>query len=386
MEIIRLAIRNLVRRPVRTALTVLGVTIAIAFTVALLSISEGFVIAINQSTARQGEHIVVLPEETGFQPAPMLETYGATFSQEAIDKIVRIENVKAVYPVFTRTLMPRRELAAFLSLNGVTSAFLTDLRPYLKVERGRLLRDSDKDALVIGAIVATQHKLDMGSKLDVQGRELEVVGVLRPSGGILEDMISYLPLGTAQELFGGQGKVTLAAVTVKDLDRAEATAKQINGAVAGVKAQTSEELMGVLMDFVKIARSMHLGVASIALLIGILFVLSTMIMAVSERVKEIGTMRAIGASRGLVFRLIMSESVIIGAVAGGLGCLGGYLLSRLITFGVAQVVGVSFLQTAVTPRIFATGIVTALLIGTVAGLYPAWRIARANIVGSLRHE
>jgi len=367
-------------------LTILGVTVAIAFTVGLLSISEGFIITTNQSIARQGEHILVRPQETAFHPMPMIETYGATFPQELIDRIRSIDNVEAVYPVFTYTMVPGQGMMSFISLNGVTPSFVSDLRSYLTLEKGRFLEEGDKYVVVIGAMVAEEQQLSLGSQIKVRGRDLEVVGILRPSGGIFEDMIAYVPLETLQSLLHAPGELTLAAVTVKDLDRASETAVEITSSIPEVTAQTSEEVLGILTDFIGIARAMHFSVASIALLIGILFVLSTMVMAVSERVREIGTMRAIGASRGLVFRLILAESLMIGLVAGAVGCLGGYLVSRLITFGVSKAVGVAFLQTMVTPRILAMGLLTALLIGALAGLYPAWRISRANIVESLRHE
>jgi ABC-type antimicrobial peptide transport system permease subunit len=73
-------------------------------------------------------------------------------------------------------------------------------------------------------------------------------------------------------------------------------------------------------------------------------------------------------------------------VAGGIGCLGGYLLSRIITFGIAEVMGVTYMEALVTPRIIILGMVIALFMGVLAGLYPAWRIARSNIVEALRYE
>ena len=109
-------------------------------------------------------------------------------------------------------------------------------------------------------------------------------------------------------------------------------------------------------------------------------------MAVSERTKEIGTMRAIGASRRTVFRLIVTESLITGLVAGVLGCLGGYALSKLITYAIAEFAGAAFLQTMVAPWIFGAGMLIALFIGALAGLYPAWRVSRLDIVESLRYE
>ncbi len=389
---IKLALRNLTRRRTRTILTILGVTIAITFTVGLLSITEGFIASFSRSTQEQGEHILVLPEEVAGHPMPMLESLGARFPEENLEWIQNnVDNVKAVYPIYSQTLYfgTGMSIEDYIALNGVTPAFLTELRPFLEVEQGRLLQEGDEYEykLVIGSAVAKAQDLKVKNILPVLvgGEEFEVVGVLKSSGSF-DDMIAYAPIEALQKVYREQDEVTSAAVTVWDLDRTEETAQEITDNVPGVVARTMEEIVDTMTGFLSMARAIHFSVASIALLIGILFILSTMLMAVSERTKEIGTMRAIGTSRRTLFRLIVTESLITGLIAGALGCLGGFGLSKLITYAIAEFVGVAFLQTMVSPRIFAAGLLIALLIGALAGLYPAWRISKVNIVEALRYE
>jgi len=388
--VLKLALKNLTRRRTRTILTILGVTVAISFTVGLLSITEGFMTSVNQSVQERREDIFVLPEEVAGLPMPMIESYGARFPEDYCSQIQSISNVEAVYPVFSQSLYRTGgSMKDFIALNGVTPAFLTDLRPFLEVERGRLLQEGDEQVVVIGSTVAEAQGLEVRGILEVGEQLFEVVGVLKPSGGF-DDMIAYAPIKALQEIYGEPEKITSAAVRVDDPDKAEETATGITNAFASssprVVAQTMEELLGKMTDFLSTARAIHFSVASIALLIGVLFILSTMLMAVSERTKEIGTMRAIGTSRRSIFRLIVTESLIISLIAGGLGCLGGWLLSKLITYAIAKLAGVTFLEAIVSPRIFGTGLVIALLIGALAGLYPAWRISKVNIVEALRYE
>jgi len=388
---IKLALRNLTRRRTRTILTILGVAIAITFTVGLLSITEGFISSFEQSTEERGEDIFVLPEEVAGHPMPMMESYGARFPEEYVGDIQSIDNVKAVYPVYTQTLYfgtGGKPMEDYIGLNGVTPAFLTELRPFLEVEHGRLLEEGDEYKLVVGSAVAEAQGLEVGSTLPpelTKGQGFEVVGILKSSGGF-DDFLAYAPIETLQGLYGDQDKLTIAAVTVKDLDKTEETAREITEALPNVAARTMEELVSMMSDFLSMARAMHFSIASIALLIGVLFILSTMLMTVSERMKEIGTMRAIGVSRRTLFRLIVTESLITGLIAGALGCLGGFGLSKLISYAIAEFAGVAFLQTMVSPRIFAAGLLIALLIGALAGLYPAWRISKVNIVEALRYE
>jgi len=97
-------------------------------------------------------------------------------------------------------------------------------------------------------------------------------------------------------------------------------------------------------------------------------------------------MRAIGTHRRFIFQLIVTESLITSLFAGALGCLGGYALSQVITLVLSELVGLTYFAPVVSVRIFAIGIGIALLVGVLAGLYPAWRISKINIVKALRYE
>jgi putative ABC transport system permease protein len=213
-----------------------------------------------------------------------------------------------------------------------------------------------------------------------------VIGILKSTGG-LDDYIVYAPLQDVQQALDREGWVTGAAVTVTDPTTTEETADAIsNLGSEEFYCQTSEQIAGVVKNLISMARAIHLSVASIALLIGVLFVLSTMLMAVSERTKEIGTMRALGVHRITIFRLIVTESLITGVLAGGIGFLGGIGLSKLITWAIHKVASAAFLQAVVSPRLLGFGLLIAVLIGILAGLYPAWRITKTNIVEALRYE
>jgi len=199
-------------------------------------------------------------------------------------------------------------------------------------------------------------------------------------------MIIYLPISTLQEIFEQKDKITFLAVVVDDVGKVKETAARISNSVKGVVAQASEDIIGLLKDWIGTARTIHFIIASFALLIGVLFVLSTMMMSVSERTKEIGVLRAIGAGKGFIFRLILFESLIIGIFGGILGCLLGYLISYSITQLASRAFGLVFIRTQVTTRILGFGMETSLLIGALAGLYPAFRISKTNIVQALRYE
>lgn len=392
----RLALRNLTRRRTRTALTILGVAVAITFTVGLLSITEGFMNGFNMSAKERKEDIYVLPKGARGLGSPLLVSSGAEFSEQRVQDIGGVLNVKAVYPFYTRQIYfgdgTGSVMESFFVLDGVTPDFLVDLRPSLEVEAGQLLEQGDylDDRLnvVVGAEIARSVKLQVGQTLplEVGGLVPTVIGILKSTGG-LDDYIVYAPLQDVQQALDREGWVTGAAVTVTDPTTTEETADAIsNLGSEEFYCQTSEQIAGVVKNLISMARAIHLSVASIALLIGVLFVLSTMLMAVSERTKEIGTMRALGVHRITIFRLIVTESLITGVLAGGIGCLGGVGLSKLITWAIHKFASAAFLQAVVSPRLLGFGLLIAVLIGILAGLYPAWRITKTNIVEALRYE
>ena len=390
MAIIKLALRNLTRRPVRTALTIMGVAVAISFTVGILSISEGFMASFENSMAQQGMDIVIVPKEAEAFPYPDVAAFVGSFSEELVAEIEQIENVKAVYPVFTAIPMEMMttlsdKMGAIPILNGVTPDYFTEITPYLRLKEGCLFVADDRNVMVAGSGIADVLGLEVGSSMDIREQPFEVVGILQPSGG-MDDGMLFIPLNALQEAYGKQGQLNYVPVKVEDIARAEETAQRISDRWPNISAQTMQSVVDKLTDLVGIVRAAHMGLSTVALLIGVLFILSTMLMAVGERVKEIGTMRAIGIHRSFIFRLIVIESLVTSIIAGAVGCLGGYILSQIITWVLSEFLGLTYFAPVVSVRIFVTGFGIALLVGVLAGLYPAWRISRANIVESLRHE
>jgi putative ABC transport system permease protein len=381
MGILQLAIKNLGRRKTRTILTVLGVVVAISFTVGLLSVSEGFMITFEDSIRRRGADIYVLPK--GVMTVPVPGTAHITFPEDYVNQISTYENVDVAVPIM--------EVAVFLEetvpliVHGIPPLSFELVEPYANVEEGRLLKEEDEYAILLGYAPCQRQNLDVNETINLMGRNFTVVGVLKRLGGF-EDGLARVPLKTLQEVYGREGLVNFALIKVKDINRVDKTTSMIEENFPELSALTVEELVAQTNELLGIARAIHLSVASVSLLIGILFVFCTMLMAISERVHEIGILRAIGASRTYIFKLIVVESMIISIIGGAIGCVGGFALSKVINFGLAELVGVTFIETVVSPRLIIAGIIIALFVGGFAGLYPAWKASKQNILEALRYE
>ncbi|MFC1934992.1 ABC transporter permease [Chloroflexota bacterium] len=387
MLVPKLAVKNLTRRRARTILTILGVGIAIAFTVTILSISEGLMSSFENSIAKQGADIVIVPKEAEAYPYPDVAAFVGSFPEDLLSKIEQIDNVKSTFPVFTAIpmdFMPDRP-GAMPILYGITPDYFVQIAPHLTLVEGRLIRDVNEYAVIAGSGIASVADLDLGDMLEFRGQQFEVVGILEASGS-MDDAMLYAPLRSLQQAYGKEGQLTFVPVKVNDITLAEATAQEISARWPIISAQTLKSLVDKFSDLLGIVQAANVGLSTVALLIGILFILSTMMMAVGERVKEIGTMRAIGVHRSFIFRLVIMESLITSLIAGVIGCLTGYLLSIAITYVLSEFFGLSYFAPLVNARIFIIGIVIATGVGATAGLYPAWRISKTNIVQALRYE
>ena len=387
MLLLTLARRNLTRRRARTILTIIGVGIAIAFTVTILSMSEGLMVSFENSVAEQRSDIVIVPKEAEAYPYPDVAAFVGSFPEELLDEIEQLDNVKKAFPVITAIpmdFMPEKP-GAMPILYGVTEEYFPEVVPYLEIAEGRFIEDGDEYTLVAGSGIAMVTELSLGSTLEFRGKAFEVVGILKSSGS-MDDGMLYAPLKSLQETYSKPGQLTFVPVKVNDVSQAEATAQEISNQWPMVSAQTQKAMIEKFSDVMGMVEAANVGLSTVALLIGILFILSTMIMAVGERVKEIGTMRAIGVHRRFIFQMVITESLITSLIAGVIGCISGYLLSLIITFVLSEFVGLTYFAPMVSARIFLTGICIAIVVGALAGLYPAWRISKTNIVQALRYE
>jgi len=382
---LKLALRNLTRRKTRTGLTVMGVAVAISFTVGILSVTEGFMVSFTGSMRRQGADIFIMPKQLGGFGMPGFGPVTATLPESILSRVKDDPNVESVYPAFGGILTSTVPFFQAVMVSGVEPRSLSEMKPYLKLSQGRMLQPQDRDALVVGSRVSETNGLRAGDVFEIEDARFKVVGVFAPTGG-LDDGLCYTTLPVAQKVFERPGQVTHLFVKVKDTVQAPETARRLQHNLPRTSVQTVLEVLDRTIQLLWIARAIHLSMASIALLIGVLFVLSTMLMAVSERVKEIATLRAIGFGKGKVFRLILLESCAISVVGGLAGCIGGFILARVIEMGIGYAFHISYFRTLVTPRILAFGFSVAILIGSTSGLYPAWRIARTNIAEALHYE
>lgn len=387
MIYLNLGIKNLTRKKIRTALTILGITLSISFTVGLLSVSEGFLSTFNNTLSRRGVDMFIFSKKAGTSPLFMGGlSEKLVIPGNYVEKIKKIENVDLVVPVSVAYAnLDVFTLGVPFIIDGIPPEVLPKLRVHSELLSGRLLNKDDKYSLLLGYTVAKERNLKVGDEYTVLDIPFKIVGIYKQEGTLV-DMKVNAPLRIIQEIKGGKNKIDYIMLRVKNIEKIKEIEKNIKKEFPSLSTYTLKEIIGQAREILLVARAVHLSISSFALMVGILFIACTMIMSISERVREFSTLRVIGASKKFIFFLTLSEAIILSSISGILGCIGGYFLSKLIVYFVKYLVKVSYLNTYVSWRIFIYGILISILCGVISGVFPAWGIAKRNISEGLRYE
>ena len=354
--------RGLLRRPVRTGLTLVGISLGIAAVVALVGMSRGFETSWASGLKSRGTDIVVSNLRSALTPKP--------FSASAIERIKPLPHVAETSGL----------LVDFVSVEKV-DLMIVSARQWggfdwknLKVVSGRLPNDENEKAVVLGTSAAEQLGKKAGDKLQLESEELEVVGIV-DGGAFVENGAVILALPIYQDITGNQGKISVIDVSVTPGTTKEEMAdlmKQINAVVPEGRAVLAGENIHDSQAF-KIIHAMSWGTSLLAVLVGVLGVMNTMLMTVFERTQEISVLLAIGWKRLRIVRMILLESAMLGLL-GGIGGVALGLVGVKIIANAPIIRGL--LEPDLTPELLVRGVVIAMVVGIFSGLYPAWRSSR----------
>lgn len=381
-----LGIRNLTRKKIRTLLTMTGIVLAIGFTVGLLSLSEGFERSFQETMTAGGPQLLVTAK--GKAKVPIFITRAATLDENIAIEIGKIKNVEVAEPVYQTMFFQGDVLALkFPSLiAGIPPDTFFKMRPQAKIVKGRALEKNDRYTAVLGTAIYDNLETSIGKKVTLLlENEFTVVGKLKKENKFF-DYCAYIPLKTIQDAFQDKGKINQILVKLSDLTQMDETIKTIQKKYPHLEVQTMQDTVKEMKQMTSIARAVHIGVSTFAVGIGILFVASTMIMSISERIREFATVRVIGASGNFILKLVLSESIALSSLGGILGCILGFLLSKGLDGLILHLAGETFFRTYVSPRIFIWAMCISLFIGSIAGLFPTIMIMKKNLAESLKYE
>jgi putative ABC transport system permease protein len=383
-----LAIRNLIRRPLRTGLTAAGLAAAVAVLVCIWSFGNGYKRALGTELERMGMHLMLVPLGCPYDAAARVlkgKTLENSLPESALQEARRDSAVAVAAPLLMAAL-PRPETGRADMWVGLDQSALA-LKPWWKTKEGTNWF-LNAESTILGVDAAETEMRAPGDWLysPETGQKLQVAGILERSG-TSDDSLFFVPLATAQRMLNQPGRLTAIALRLKDPSELRAATERLQR-IPGAQVVTLTEMMGTFLNLVGAVRTLLLSIAVLAIAISGLSVFNTIMAAVVERTCELSVMRAIGASRYQVMRLIVLESVIL-ASAGTLVGLGlAVVAGSGIENAIRQITPLAPAERLLSPTM---GIVlqTALLgivAGGIGGLLPAWRASRLQPAQALNVE
>jgi ABC-type antimicrobial peptide transport system permease subunit len=363
-----MVLKNLWRRKTRAVLTMLGIAIGVAAVVAFSAFGEGWATGFEKTMSTADADLTV-----GQKDAVMLMM--SSVDEEVGGEIKQIAGVSEVNGVIIGILsMP--EAPYFIAIGQDTRGFA--IKHYRLVAGQPIF---SRKQVILGKTTAKNFKKTVGENFRINDVGYRVVGIYE-TGVSFEDGGAVIGLADAQSAFDKRHQVSYLALKVKDVRRLDEIKNEIETrwpdltASRSGEATTQSETLGLFSSF-----GWFLGI--FAVLVGGLGMMNTTLMSVFERTREIGVLRAVGWRRRRIVGMIMAESVTLAAAGGILGIVLGVGLTWLASLSpaVATLLGGVF-----TPTIFIQAIATALLLGTLGGIYPAWRAAQLAPIEAMRYE
>jgi putative ABC transport system permease protein len=378
-----LIIRNITQRKFRTGLTVFGIALGIFAVMVMGGMSEYFNRHVERSLSLM-DKIQVIPE-TGY--------LGGSIDESSVRKVRRVPGVLDAYGLLW---MPYDVEGMGLIGDYVVGIPPDKQKPTLKDTKltdGRLLDPGDGYRSVIGSNVARKFKLEVGDELPIKSkryrgtesithtRNFTVVGILEFTGTDYDNIIA-IPLKTAQKFYElGNILSYIWVVPYQDINE-EDLAKRIELSVEKITAISPQQLRKQIESSLIVISLITLSSAVLAAIIGGLSVMNTMLMSVSERTKDFGLMKAMGAEVKDILYLTMGESALIGILGGIIGIIGGGLFIYYMNEYLSSMGMVLF---AITPRLMVISLLFAAVLGTLSGSFPAYRAARMNPMEAMKY-
>jgi putative ABC transport system permease protein len=406
-ESFRVAFGSLRSNKLRTALTLVGIVVGVAAVIAVVTIIKGLDKTVASTFSSQGSTVFTITKR------PMVITSREQFIQTNKRKDIANEDADAIRRACNAcwrigTAVGKRETIKHgdqkseeVSTRGM-SLSMFDIEA-LNIDAGRLWTESEaaagRDVCVIGVDVlenvfggAAPDKA-VGQELRVGGRSFEIAGVVQRQGkifGFSRDNFVFLPFETFQKIYGTHDSIAVH-VQVPAAENLEEAEDQVRVVMRNRRGKTfNEEDDGFALETQDVFLSIYgsatsniylvtIGVAAISLVVGGIVVMNIMLVSVTERTKEIGIRKAIGARRKDILQQFLIEAVTVAAIGGAIGVLTGFALA----YALSTLMGFPLLI-SITSAVLGVGV--SSFVGIVSGLWPAWRAARLDPIEALRAE
>ncbi|MBT7903564.1 ABC transporter permease [Candidatus Woesearchaeota archaeon] len=397
-----ISLNNLLRRRLRSWLTILGIFVGIAAVVALIALSQGMKDAVNVQFEQIGKtRIMIVPGGTFFGPLSS-SAAASTLSEKEIDIVRNVPGVEFARGVIAKTVQVKyKDQTTVLSMWGMPidseAVKYYEALGIMDIGTGRNFKPNDKYKTVVGYNIAEdsfESPIEPGRTVLINNIEFGVIGTQAKSGTGVHNQMVRIPFKTAKEMFNTGDTIDLIFGKVSEKEDLNTVVEKIKKELRkyrGVKEnkedfsiQTSAQTIQQINQLLKVIQAVLVGIAAISLLVGGIGIMNTMYTSVLERTKEVGILKSLGARNSAVMYLFLIESGLLGFVGGVMGVIIGMLLGKT-----AELAARSF-DVTLTPNYSFVLIAGALLfsfsVGALSGVLPAYQASKLHPVDALRKK
>jgi putative ABC transport system permease protein len=389
----QVAYKNLLRKKIRSLLTLVGIAISAWVLVSLLGFNKGFETALNRDINNMGFQMLVMAKGCPYEAATLMLKGGTGLKyidQSVSDKVRNEQGVAQITAMMMAAVFDpnKGDNGGIAAYWGVDPKTYGAMKTYFTFRQGGWFADPNAREAVMGYEAAELEQREVGDMILIPEKNvaLKVVGILNRTG-TQDDGTTFVPLGTLQQIFQKEHKLTTIGIKLQkdaDVDKIENALYSL----PDVQVVSLAEVKQTILSLVSTAKVLVVSIAIIAILIAMIGVINTILMSVHERFQEIGILKTIGAMPGDIFQIIWIETLLICTSGGILGVVFALLLS-----GITELLFRHMLTFApngglviINAHLVLLTMGAVLGMGIISGLYPAWKAGKIRPLEAIRNE
>ena len=369
MSFLKFILKNPFRRKNSAILAIVGIAIGIFVIVALGGITEGLINSFEETVHAGGADFSISGKETGDS------AYGTnTISSNWTEKIANVSGVDEAYPIYVVLTSVGNDYMNTLIGIDPNGTALADI----SMKEGRIFEDNASEA-ILGEVYAEDNNYSVGDSIKINREDFEIVGIYKTGDQSMASGV-FTSISKVGDLMDDEDSISNIYVKVKKGVDPQEVADSIDEKYGdNITTITSVMEMEQMADMLNMLEASTWAISLLAIVVGGLGIINTMLMSVFERTREIGVLKAVGWSDRKILTMIIGESLVITIVSAIIGSIVGFLACLLL----GPKIG---LDPVFTPKIFIQAFSIAIIVGIIGGVYPAIKAVKLPPTEALRYE
>lgn len=389
----QVAYKNLLRKRIRSLLTLTGIALSSWVLVSLLGFNAGYEAALNKDIDNMGFQMMIMAKGCPYEAATMMLKGGTglKYMKESIcEEIAKEPEVEKITPMLMSAVFDpnKGESGGIAGYFGVEPRSFSEMKTFLKFRQGGWFTDEEAYEAVMGYEAAELEQREVGDKILMPEKDVEftVVGILSRTG-TQDDGTIFVPLKTLQKIFNKENELTTIGIKIKKGVDSTRFEEKMYG-LPDVQVVSMAQVKDTIMKLITTAKVMVLSIAIIAVLIAMVGVINTILTSVWERFQEIGILKTVGAMPLDIFTLIWIETLLLCSAGGILGIALALVLSRVTDVAIRTVLpyAPSGGLVHIDLKLILMTLAAIICIGLIGGIYPAWKAGRIRPLEAIRGE